>query len=494
MFLLGAQLAAEQEGMTDEDARTVGEALFESKAFFMLAMREAIREDPAYIEDLLIIRQIPELCVGEGADTFLTSADLEQYAARHAGGPGAIYTGDLHRLVGPAPAYDLGDADGNVPLYALEQHKWIYESDYYQSLLGKAKLANPTPLSSRGERIEILHACINRALPSCVLIQDYWAPNLEARTNGQLKLVVTSFWEFGVVASDPLQLISDETLDMANAYSRDIGGELPVFELLGLWGLYPDHQTSFESSAAALSGLDTILTQETDGGVVINHNWYSGNDHFIFSKKPLRTLEDFRRLKTRSHSAALSDWLDGMGAQAQFVSFTNVYDALERGILDAGVTFAAPGYEQRWYEVVDYMNGPLTSWPPSSNVVNADVWNRIPTDLQQIFIEEGAKSELEQLRLAAIQNITGLQNNIDAGLEFIEFSPKIRRESFYAAARDVIPSWLRRAGYRIDAINLFNSSVGPYVGLAIKPDGSVVITGITAGPHDGKIMRQVLSE
>ena len=39
-----------------------------------------------------------------------TGQTLEQYAAEHAGGPGAIYVGDTSQLVGDAPHEDLGDS------------------------------------------------------------------------------------------------------------------------------------------------------------------------------------------------------------------------------------------------------------------------------------------------------------------------------------------------------------------------------------------------
>ena len=73
--------------------------------------------------------------------------ELVAYAASVAGGPGAIYVGDLNQLAGPAPEVSLGGIDeegkpdGSVPLDSLERHLWIYESDYYQDLLDKAKSA-----------------------------------------------------------------------------------------------------------------------------------------------------------------------------------------------------------------------------------------------------------------------------------------------------------------------------------------------------------------
>ena len=422
---------------------------------------------------------------------------LTAYAASVAGGPGAIYVGDLNQMVGPAPDTlgdnpvpdsDLGDTDGNVPLTALQDHLWLYESEYYQSLIEKANLTNPTPLTSSGEEINVQHACINRALLPCKLIEQYWAPNLEERTNGQLKLTVSSFPELGLAGPDTLQLVSDGTLSMANIYTGYVAGEMPAIEVQSLWGIYPDWETMYMSLTDMHPQLEEMVARETGGGIIVNHNWYSGNDQFFFSKKPLRSLADFDGLKTRSHAAALSDWINGMGADAQFLAFSEVYTALERGILDAGVTGSTPGYGQRWYEVTGYLNGPLKSLLSTNNVVNADVWNRIPSDLQQIFIEEGAKAELEQLRLTSIQNVTGVQKNVDAGMELVEFTPELADYSLNTAViGNVIPGWLRRLGYPGDggaeAVAMFNEHVGPYVGVSIGADGSVSTIPITKGPN-----------
>ena len=119
--------------------------------------------------------------------------------------------------------------------------------------------------------------------------------------------------------------------------------------------------------------------------------------------------------------------------------------------------------------------------------MNADVWEGIPADLQQIFFEEGAKSELEQLRLTSIQNVTGVKKNIDAGMELVEFTPELADYSLNVAVREhVIPGWLRRLkfpGEGEDAVAVFNEHVGPYVGMTIDGDGNVNDASITKGPH-----------
>ncbi len=404
------------------------------------------------------------------------SSSLQEIAAKLAGGPGAIYVGDLNQLVGPAPIVALGDSEGNVPLGPLQRQEWLYDNDYYRSLLEKAKLTNPTELVSSGESITIQFACINRALLTCVLANGYWAPNVRERTNGQIDFVITSFPELGIAGPDTLSLVEDGTLDMAVILPGYVAGELPEIEVMALWGVYTDLETMFRSVIELHPDLEEIVLEES-GGVVVNHTWYAGNDQFFFSKKKVETLEDFDGMKVRVWAASMSDWSRGMGAAAQFLAFSEVYTALERGILDAAMTGANPGFGQRWYEIADYLVGPLVSITSSNNVVSSRIWDQIPPDLQQIMFEEGAKSELEALRLASIQNETGTQKNIDAGMELVLFSQELVDHSFNVAVIEhVIPGWIRRlGGADSPAVDLFNEKVGPYVGLKIESDGAVVI-------------------
>ena len=193
--------------------------------------------------------------------------------------------------------------------------------------------------------------------------------------------------------------------------------------------------------------------------------------------------------KTRSHSAALSDWINGMGAEAQFLAFAEVYTAIERGILDCGVTGADARFGQRWYEVTDFIIGPLLSFPSNNNGINNGIngekWASIPDDLQQIIIEEAAKSGLEALRFAAIQNEMGLLKNtsddprgagIDA-MEFVPFSEEMNFRSLNTAVMEhVVPAWVNRVGDTGHSIiaDSFNNKVGPIVGLWVDNDGTVV--------------------
>lgn len=250
----------------------------------------------------------------------VTFQSLVSAAANLSGGPGAIYIGDLNQLVGPAPTFELGNSNGNVPLDSLQRHRYIYNSSYYRSLLDKANLTNPTAMVSQGEGIEIPFTCLNRFLQSCLVIENFFAPNLLGRTNGQVKLVAT---ELGLAGKDTLSLVADGTLAMAHVHTNYISGELPELEIPTLPGLFDTRQAQFDVATAVTPELEQIV-QESTGGVVVNHNWLAGGDQFFFTKTPIRDSADFKGLKTRSFSAAYVDWINGMGAEAQFVPFAEV--------------------------------------------------------------------------------------------------------------------------------------------------------------------------
>ena len=440
--------------------------------------------------------------------------NLEEYAAAVANGPGAIFVGDptqqatYAQLIGP-PVHEslmiLPPGEGQeesfqqlfqVGLFGEEAlgvpgHQFIYNSGYYQDLLDKANLLNPTELASSGENIEIQHVCLDRNLPTCVLIQAYMAPRLAERTNGQVEISVTSFAELSGaggagISQESLNLVADGTLDMVNIYTGYVSGALPPIEVQSLWGMGPDWESTYLALADMIPDVERMLAEET-GGVVINRNWFAGADQWFFSNEPLQSLEDFEGKKIRTHAAALSSIIEGLGGEPLFVPPGSDYLALQSGTVDVGTTGALLALPGRYFEIADYMAGPIIGFGYTSNVINGDLWETIPEDIQQIIIEEGAIAELEALRIAPYHNIVAVQANIGAGIEAIPFSEElVRYIAGVVLPQNVLPGWLQRLGYperNHDAVRIFNEHAGPYIGLHIEEDGTIAQAEITKGPR-----------
>ncbi len=430
----------------------------------------------------------------------VVSPQLRAYADEHAHGPGAIYVGDATQLLGPPPhrslmfgvpeaIYRQGSAAavlGFEPA-GIPDHLFIYNSDYYRDLIDKANLTDPTELVSTGESIEIQHVCIDRNLPTCVLIQTYWAPNLWERTDGQVDLSVTSFVELGLAGPDTLSQVADGSLDMVNIFTGYVAGAHPSLEVQSLWGTASDWQTSYSALADMAPDIDRMLLDITEGSPVLNRNWFAGSDQWFFSNEPMRSIGDFEGQQIRTHSASMSDFIRGMGGEPVELSVGELYTALQIGTVDAAVTTLLLGVTGSLYEVADHIAGPVIGFGYTNNVINQDVWDGIPTDLQQIIIEEGAKAELEALRLAPFQNFIALEAAEDLGLEAAPFSDETQEHiQTVVLTEHVLPGWLRRLGYPgsgADAVAIYNAKSAPYTGLMIAPDGSIERVPITKGPR-----------
>ena len=430
-------------------------------------------------EDTVVSK--PQAAKPSTVKSVATSFTLEEVAAQRAGGPGSFYIGDLNQLVGPAPAPTLGDEDDMVNLAGLERESYLFDSPYYAALVEKANFTNPTELVYDGEPIEIQFTCINRTVAPCKLVEAVIAKNIAERTEGKLKLAITSFPELGLAGPDSLALVRDGTISFTEITSGYVAGDLPQLEITFLYGLFPDHEVEFKVNAAVQGDLDKLIQDDTGGGQVISRMWISGGDNFFFCRDKIETAADFEGKKVRSHGAALSDWIEAFGAKAQFVAFAEVYTALERGILDCGVTVAFAAHGQRWYEVTDYMVGPLSSQLINTMVMNGKVLSDLPTDIRQILVEEGARHELEAMRVTPAWNEVWTQRNIDAGLEFIEMTDEMKEiQKNIAVPINVLPNWIKRVGGPdTDIVRLFNEKISPIVGLKINDDGSTTQVPIT---------------
>ena len=425
---------------------------------------------------------------------------LAAYAAEHANGPGAIFVGDATQLVGPPPhdglmfqfpseQYNLlaGAALAGSPELQVPSHMFIYTSDYYQGLIRKANLTNPTELVSSGENIEIQHVCLDRNLPPCVLIQAYYAPNLAKRTDGQVQLSVTSLAELQIAGPDTLTLVSDGTLNMVNIFTGYVAGELPALEVQSLWGTAPDWETSYTTLTLLADDIDQIVLETTGGSHVLNRNWFAGSDQWFYSKQPLSSVEDFKGLKIRTNSSSMSDFIAGMGGEPTFKSIAELVTSLDQGVVDSAVYGALLAVSASLHEITDYMAGPIIGFGYTNNVINKIVWNEIPEDLQQNMIEEGAKAELEGLRLAPFQNVAALAINQQLGMQIAPFSEELHRHiQTVVLPEHVIPGWLRRLGFpgeNEDVVVIFNEKLSPYTGFWVNEDGTLKRVPITKGPR-----------
>ena len=338
-------------------------------------------------------------------------------------------------------------------------------------------VAATTSTGTTGASFEFQYVCVNRTLLPCKVIQEF-LDAVKTRTDGQIEIQLSSYPELGISGFDMIRLLEDGTIGMGEIYSGFVGGEFPIFEAANLWGVYESVDQWFEASEALQEDIKALVKRETGGGQIVGFNYYSSN--YFFTKGPLNTLEDFKGVKTRTHSNVLSDLIgpDGLGADPQTMAFAEVYPALERGVLDGAVTCGSCAVGQKWFEVTDYLTGPVPgTFAETFITFNGTEWASLPADFQAILLEEGALHSERAKQAALNSDIESEGDLIELGMKHSNFTPEMLVIIKDAAKNSVIPKWADRAGgFGSESVDLYNSKVGPITGLYVQPDGTAGTT------------------
>ena len=332
-----------------------------------------------------------------------------------------------------------------------------------------------TELVSVGESFKIQLACIHRVLRPCGMLsgemegEPGFVERVAQRTNGQVKFEVTSFPELGIVGSNTMHLTADGTLAMAEIYSGHVSDDFPEMDISNLWGLYP----TAESQLAIIDAIQPEMSQLTadNGGVQLFYTYTT--DNFVFSRLPIREAADFRGLKVRSHSPLLDKLLLGLGAEPQSTAYADVYADLEDSELDAAISCGSCGHGERWFEVAQYLAGPIVSITHGWFTMNQGLWDTIPEDLQNIILEEGARhSAINRKLLRGQWQKDAAAINVTEGMEANKFDEALLRDIQDASIERVVPNWVDKVGGTTsEIVAVFNEKVTPILGVTIKPEG-----------------------
>ncbi|MCC6779125.1 MAG: TRAP transporter substrate-binding protein [Hyphomicrobiales bacterium] len=81
---------------------------------------------------------------------------------------------------------------------------------------------------------------------------------------------------------------------------------------------------------------------------------YTSSANLMISKRPVKTLEDFKGLKVRSLGGPPTDMAKALGAVPTLIPMPDVYQSLDKGVIDAAVAPWEAIHAFRLYEVAKY--------------------------------------------------------------------------------------------------------------------------------------------
>ena len=234
--------------------------------------------------------------------------------------------------------------------------------------------------------------------------------------------------------------LSRGQLDMTVLPLSYAGGQQPAYNLTLMPGMVKNHDHAARLSASPfMAALEEKMAD--DDVMVLVHGYLAGG--FVGKDKCITKPEDVKGLQTRAAGKAFEQMLAGAGASITGMASSEIYNAMQTGVLNAANTSSSSFVSYRIYEQVSCYTpaGDVALWfMYQPMLMNKSKFDGLNADQQKALMDASAKAQAFYLEEAKKQDAASEQVFRDAGVEIAQMSPEdfeawraLAQETSYAA-------------------------------------------------------------
>ena len=160
-----------------------------------------------------------------------------------------------------------------------------------------------------------------------------WVEALAKETNGELKVTVYPSMQLGGSPPGLYRQAVEGVVDLVFTLPGYTSPAFPRSQMIELPGLKPD---GLAATNLMWDLMDPYLLPEYEGVKVIAL-WGAEDAGLMTRSKPVRSMDDVKGMRMRSPSAAQAKQLERMGATPTAMPITQVYQGLERGVIEGAM-------------------------------------------------------------------------------------------------------------------------------------------------------------
>ena len=209
-----------------------------------------------------------------------------------------------------------------------------------------------------------------------------WAQEVAKLSNGKLTVRLFPAMQLGgkppELYRQVVQGISDACFTLPGYTSNDF----PMMALTELPGTASD---AADGTRKLWAHFDKFLARDFKETKVLML-WNSDTASLMSKNKPLRTLDDLKGMKIRAPSAAQSAQLEALGATPIDMPAPQIYNNLDRGVIDATMIPMSAALDFKLIEVAKYftIDAPLGR-SPFLVAMNKGRYEKLPADLRKVI-------------------------------------------------------------------------------------------------------------
>jgi C4-dicarboxylate-binding protein DctP len=270
-----------------------------------------------------------------------------------------------------------------------------------------------------------------------------FAEDVAARSNGQVQVQVFPAEQLAR-AGENFPGVARGAFEAAAAVNFQWGTTLPEMSAVTIPYLFTDFARirRFPGSEAA-----RFLEAQLERRAVRNLMWLYTTRQSIFTsgRRPIVTIEDFRGLKIRGLNPLTDHALTAVGAAPSAMPGPEVPQALQSGVLDAGLTDVSAAVSRRFYEIQRFGTVAPYFSVISHVYVNPRWWNGLRPEQRAALEAAARKAEQDQMQVTEDTAAAAVGELRARGMTIHEQTPAESEAWRAAMQQPVVDAFLRTA-------------------------------------------------
>jgi C4-dicarboxylate-binding protein DctP len=274
------------------------------------------------------------------------------------------------------------------------------------------------------------------------LLQGF-AADVKARTNGQVDVQLFGSEQLAKAAENFPQ-VARGNIEAAVSVNFQWGTTIPEMSAT----LVPYYMTDLaQIKRFPTSEARRFLDQKLEARGVHSLAWLYITRESIFtsSRKPLITTDDFKGVKIRGLNSLTDNALTAVGAAPSAMPGSEVYQALQSGVLDAGLTDLSAAYSRKYYEIQKFGTVAPYFTIFFHVYVNPKWWSKLAPAQREAIEAAAAKAEQEAFTVTEATAADALVQLKDKGMTIHVQSPQEQQAWKAAMQKPVLDAFVKSA-------------------------------------------------
>jgi TRAP-type C4-dicarboxylate transport system substrate-binding protein len=305
-----------------------------------------------------------------------------------------------------------------------------------------------------------------------VLEVPFWNQELPKASGGKITANLRSVTELNLKGTEVLRLLKSGVYDFAAALPIYVDDGGAVIEATDIAGVARTFKMSREVTDLWMDEMQKVMKEKHNAIILASFTWPEQN---FYCRGDIKSVEDLRGKKIRVQGVSQADLVKGFGASAVTIPFGEVVPALEKGVVDCGITGTMPAYKAKWPEVTDTLFRLPVGFTAALWLANINTWNKLSPATRELMQREFKALEDKSWKTVEAETEDGVHCTTGTGpcpagppgkLKLVKPTEADLKARDRVLNETVLKEWAKRCGEACAA--KWTETIGKRYGLAAK--------------------------